>query len=559
MYNHFSETLPRSPHTQAFISDLAPKAERLLAVPTLSLPYSAFRLFHETGSRVEYENAYFAHRKKLSAFCGMALAKPEEGKWLTALADVIWAILDEFTWALPAHIPAGASSEAAVTRIDLFAAETAMGLAEVCEIFAERLPDAVTDRVRYEVRRRVVDPYVRNCPHNRFGINNWSAVCACGVGSAMIELGFDAEFQAAKENLLANMNDFLKSYNDDGCCMEGPLYWSYGFAFFCYFAELLEEYTAGEIAFFAAEKVKKIALFADDMFLSENHVIPFSDSPHELGFDRGIFRLLGSRFGTKQPPEQYENRFGDDVRYRFAAFIRNLFWDFPVQERKTKATACRFYPDAAWYITKKGDRLLAAKGGHNDEPHNHNDVGSFVFFADGAFLLDDPGWVKYDKDYFGKDTRYKNPVAASRGHSVPLFDGKEQQPGKDRRAKVLQADENAFAIEFSAAYDGCVDRLERRFELTQDALIINDCFKNAKTPVTERFATRIRPVVDGHDVIIGTCTLSCSAAVTPSVSSFDFIPRFSGLDGSEDVSETVYLIDYGLRGEENVTFTIKAN
>ena len=51
-----------------------------------------------------------------------------------------------------------------------------------------------------------------------------------------------------------------------------------------------------------------------------------------------------------------------------------------------------FLKDAQWCILRgKDNTALVAKGGNNDEPHNHNDVGSFLYLADGEALLEDLG------------------------------------------------------------------------------------------------------------------------------------------------------------------------
>ena len=39
----------------------------------------------------------------------------------------------------------------------------------------------------------------------------------------------------------------------------------------------------------------------------------------------------------------------------------------------------------------EGGLYLAAKGGHNDESHNHNDIGNFIVYADGRPILIDAG------------------------------------------------------------------------------------------------------------------------------------------------------------------------
>ncbi len=43
---------------------------------------------------------------------------------------------------------------------------------------------------------------------------------------------------------------------------------------------------------------------------------------------------------------------------------------------------------------------LAAKGGHNDESHNHNDIGNFVVFIDGRPVLVDAGVETYTAKTF---------------------------------------------------------------------------------------------------------------------------------------------------------------
>ena len=47
--------------------------------------------------------------------------------------------------------------------------------------------------------------------------------------------------------------------------------------------------------------------------------------------------------------------------------------------------------------------FLATKGGHNDESHNHNDVGTITVYADGEPLLVDPGMGIYTKNHFNEN------------------------------------------------------------------------------------------------------------------------------------------------------------
>ena len=100
MYNQFQTKLPAGRHTKKLIAPVKNTAEELINTTAGCLPYSKFRLFHETGSRTEYEALYIEHRKRLNVFAVMSLYETD-GKWVSALEDAVWAVLDEFSWSFP--------------------------------------------------------------------------------------------------------------------------------------------------------------------------------------------------------------------------------------------------------------------------------------------------------------------------------------------------------------------------------------------------------------------------------------------------------------------------
>lgn len=57
--------------------------------------------------------------------------------------------------------------------------------------------------------------------------------------------------------------------------------------------------------------------------------------------------------------------------------------------------------DAQWCILRGAKQTaVIAKGGNNGESHNHNDVGSFQYLADGEAFLDDLGSRRIHKGLF---------------------------------------------------------------------------------------------------------------------------------------------------------------
>jgi len=116
----------------------------------------------------------------------MTLIYPERTEYLEELQELIWAICEEYSWVLPAHC--GNQLEDGLTVIDLFSAETSFMLAESCYFLEDRLDKLVTDRVRSEVKQRILHNYENGSFWWEETTNNWAAVCAGNVGGALMYL-----------------------------------------------------------------------------------------------------------------------------------------------------------------------------------------------------------------------------------------------------------------------------------------------------------------------------------------------------------------------------------
>ncbi len=411
------------------------------------LSFSLFRQFADSGQRLGYERRYFARRAKLVALAAQAVHRP--GAELGGLEDALWSVCDEYTWALPSHLPC---------TVDLFAAETAHTLAETLAALGSRLDGRVAERVREEVTRRVFEPFADPAPFPWEGTrNNWEAVCGGAVGMAALALLDDPGPILARCGKA--MGSFLAGYGDDGGCAEGVAYWAYGFGYFVYLAEAL----GGDML--DSPKVARIAAFPQRVRLSGDAYVPFSDTTTRPSLPAGLLSLLAERFGTA-PPAVVPS-FHDDHCYRWAHLSRTLAWYRPGATSAPWERADVF-PDLGWVVARGGRYAFAAKGGHNGEPHNHNDLGHFVLHADGVNVLDDLGAGEYTREYFGPG-RYESLHPSSLGHSVPVVDGRAQEAGSDRRAVVLRAESTSegvvFELDLTGAYD--VDGLRsliRRFD-----------------------------------------------------------------------------------------------
>ncbi|MCL6547653.1 MAG: heparinase II/III-family protein [Alicyclobacillus sp.] len=510
-----------SPHYRGYLRELVDEAEELLRTPIKSLPYSLFKLFWETGSRREYEREFFAHRTRLSHLAILVLAYGDF-KYLEALEDAIWAICDEFTWCLPAHLGktcprGGQDPDDQAKALDLFSTETGFALAEIISLLEGEgrpgLARPVVARARQEIFRRVLEPYLSlNQPlWWESAAMNWAAVCAGSIGAAALYLMEDMDRLALLLNrVLQTMASYLSGFGADGACAEGVSYWAYGFGYFTYFAALLLERTAGEIDLFRADKVKEIALFLQKCYLTGNHVVSFSDSPLTFDYPPGLMAYLQNRFEEISPPAAgCAALTGETGSARWPVAIRDLVWGMPRTEIAGETGETVFYlGDVQWLISRKNagpSRIrFAAKGGHNDEPHNHNDIGSFVLHVDGDTLLADPGRGEYTRGYFGPE-RYRYFCAGSQGHSVPIIDGRYQKEGPEHAARILESRstdaQDVFVMEIAGAYDDAnLKSLRRSFVFVKTApvhLLLVDEFVFERPPrsVVERLISFFEPVV----------------------------------------------------------------
>ena len=174
------------PKYENYLGEIAKKAEEYREKPIEAPKFSEFRLFSETGDRETYQRSYFDRRGRLAALA-LAVWLWQEPDDAAVLEDAIWAVCDEYTWALPAHIW-GEFDEENRPTLDLFAAETASALAEICALNEETLSPAVTKRARKAVEKRVIERFLSE----EFGWerlqNNWAAVCGGAVGIAALYL-----------------------------------------------------------------------------------------------------------------------------------------------------------------------------------------------------------------------------------------------------------------------------------------------------------------------------------------------------------------------------------
>lgn len=459
-------------------------AETDAATPIPALPATRWLDFARTGQRDPYE-APQSQRRRMLWNLTVAECLENQGRFLDPLLDVAWAVCEESSWCYPAH-------QAELTDVnrpylDLGVANTALTLAEMDALVGGALDPRLGKRIRDEIDRRCLTPYLERDDHwwlfQSKGRNaaNWTAVCNSGIVGAAIYVEQDpARLATIITRALRSLEDYLDSFDADGGTSEGPGYWGFGLGNYVILADLVAQRTGGEIDLLAGERLRKIATFPLRTLLSRGIYVNFSDCDPDVALEPALLHYLGNHFNV---PDLHGLAMSQrDVAPHRAYFdwgLRSLFWLPPAELPTTYAPARHdWFGEMQWFFarfepTDANALVLAAKGGHNDEMHNQNDVGNFIVHWQGESLIADVGRGKYTKEYFG-DQRYEYFVNSSLGHSVPVVNGELQGVGETYTAEVLEHqasdEQDTLLLDLTNAYPAVagLQSLQRQLTLLRD-------------------------------------------------------------------------------------------
>lgn len=501
-------------HLEEFKRDIENYSRELLYKELPVLSEETFLLYEQTGNRLIYEKLYFERRKFLNVFFFVTLWHKEK-IYIKKLEEIIYAICKEDTWALPAHVDM--SKEDWKYTIDLFASETAHALSCIYHYLGKILSEECTDIIKENVWKRIIKPYVESeYGYHRWENwdNNWISVCASSIGSAVLYLPDD---KGVRDKILDRvklcLDKYIGGFSKDGVCLEGMSYFTYGMEYFFGFARQLYEYTDGKKNLYYDKRLENIVLFQQNCFLPGGNTISFSDGSTNDRFRLGLACFLKSKFnGFEIQPIDLAMKFDSDGCYRFMANLQDDLWvsEF-LEDKKNEDQAQKdeykfiLYKEAQWAVWNIGDIGLAIKGGNNNEPHNHNDIGSFILSYAGEIFLADLGCGEYTKDYFKDDTRYKIFNNRSLSHNVPLINGEEQKAGEEYKCLSFESPKTGqIRMSYASAYGLKNIELDRNIELysNENIITIEDVLSSDKYTLTENLITYIKPKIENKRILL---------------------------------------------------------
>ena len=444
---------------------------------------SIFLEFVRTGNRTNYQRIADGRRVKLAE---MVVAECIEGKgrFLDDIMNGVWAVCEETYWGVPAHVGAQKKGpglpDVKEPTVDLFAAETGMLLAWTHYLLGEqldRISPLITERIRHEVQRRILSVNLERDDFWWMGfngrvVNNWNPwICSNWLTTVLI-LEDDQQIRIQSiHKILKCLDNFLNPYPKDGGCDEGPGYWNRAGASLYDCLELLASASGGKIDVFDEPLIKEIGRYIYRVYINDQYFINFADAAAKLNPDASVVFRYGKSIGDadltafgaflarKQNLGEAYIRGGWGCLGRVLPALFHL--DELLKTEPRELLLSDFWlPElqvmgARSFEGSKNGLYLAAKGGHNAESHNHNDVGNFIVYADGFPVLIDVGVETYTAKTFSS-RRYEIWTMQSAFHNLPTINGVMQKNGREFQARNVSCEagkkRTVFSLDISLAY-----------------------------------------------------------------------------------------------------------
>ncbi len=456
------------------------EAEKYINWTWPSVPATKSLNIERNGNRSDYEAISFEKRRVLGTLL-IAEVYENKGRFIDPIIDGVYSICEETWWGSPAHLPKTKefSGLMDVTQpfVELFGAETATYLSWVDYFLGDKL-DAISPQIRkrmyYEINYRIFQPLMTK-PHgwmtsnaNGRRPNNWNPwICSNWLNAALLLEKDETKRTDMVYKILQVLDEFLTPYPQDGGCDEGPSYWGAAAASLYDNIAMLNHVTNNAFRYvFEDEKVKNMARFIYRAQIGEKYFLDFADADPQPGIDGNMVYRFGKdirdtgmvRFGAfyREPETAKIDRF-HYFRNFYSLFIQD---DYRQAPKGLPLPQDVWLPDIQVMIARDAGGttngfFVAAKGGNNDESHNHNDIGNYVVYYNGKPLLIDVGRGSYTAKTFS-NRRYDIWFNCSDYHNDPTINGVDQLAGASYKAGSVSCKQDKasaqLSLDIAAAY-----------------------------------------------------------------------------------------------------------
>ncbi|TXI33754.1 MAG: heparinase [Niabella sp.] len=460
--------------------------------------------YSRSGSRTIMEAPY---NKNINAITSLFLAEMAEGKgrFIDQLINGLFTVCEMTSWAASAHLSIQLNNKKFPDHnqqiIDLVAGDVGATFSWIYyflhQEFDKREP-LISQRIKFEINRRILEPYLTQDHFwwmafgenaNRM-VNNWNPWCNSNVLQAFLLIEKDpSKLAKAVYKTMLSVDKFINYNKEDGACEEGPSYWGHAAGKLYDYLQILSDATNERISIFKEPLIRKMGEYISRSYIGNNWVVNFADASAKGGGDAPLIFRFGKAVGSKEMESfaAYLVKINKDdlsisVGRDMFRTLQSLLYNKEIVNVKPALPTALFtwYPQTEFCYMRNKTYFFAAKGGYNNESHNHNDVGSFSFYVDTVPFFIDAGVGTYTRQTFSSE-RYTIWTMQSDYHNLPQINGQSQQFGAEYKATqvVFSEKERNFSLDIGDAYNknAAVKFWKRSYRLSEKGLEINDDFE----------------------------------------------------------------------------------
>lgn len=531
------------------------KGEEYLDYEWKTVPATAYLAYERTGERGIMETPLGLNRRAINALLLAELAEGK-GRFIDQLVNGLWLSCQMPSWVLSAHLPRQETGRSLPDPrhqiIDLGSAGYAAIIAMAYHYFHvefDRIDPSINYCIRTSMKEKILDPFLDESVRGgnwwmawkwRPGIlvNNWNPWCNSNVILCFLLMETDRErLDKAIALSLESVDQFVNYVKGDGACEEGPSYWEAAGAKLYDYAQIIHDASCGKVSIMDSRLLRDMGEYIVRSYIGDGWVVNFADASAKLKMDPVLIYRFGKAVGSSEMTDFAYSCIADRKAGRFVA-PKPVIWNdiYRSLESVTACSsmregadslnrlagqssfgtvlaglssgvpACTWYPETEFaYLRNDDGWFVAAKGGHNNESHNHNDIGTFTLFIDNVPVFVDAGVETYTKKTFSME-RYTIWTMQSDWHNLPAINGTSQIAGADFRARNTSCSLRrlAFSADIAGAYSEAAECISwtRSYRLKQGSFEIRDSYslKRRVMPDVENFLVQGEVYLPGEPV-----------------------------------------------------------
>lgn len=454
--------------------------------------------FERSGNREIMERPFDDNNQAIVRLMLAELAEGR-GRFIDQLINGVFHTCEMTSWALSAHLVTQPTHRALPTPIypliDLTAGDLGSLLSWVYYFMHEefdKIDPEISRRLYRELDERIMKPYLNNdsfwwLAANYKGqmVNNWNPWCNsnCLMTFMLLENDVDRLSKAVSRSM-QSVDKFLNYVHSDGACEEGPSYWGHASGKCLDYLVLLNRITGGKISIFDNPQIKAMGEYIARSYVGNGWVVNFADASAKGGGDPYLIYRYGKavksdilkQFASMQNKGSKISFRGRDLFRILEAFL--VEDELCAYQEAYTGVSYTWYPETVFCYVRNKKAFFAAKGGYNDESHNHNDAGSFSLWVNNMPVIIDAGVGTYTRQTFSSE-RYTIWTMQSNYHNLPMINGVPQKYGRQYKATEVKATKNSFSANIATAYpdEAGVKKWIRSYTMKSDALMISDRFE----------------------------------------------------------------------------------